>query len=106
MADIATSSGSHSQNATGQPTLTATRGATRPASAVPMLPMPYTPSAKPRRSGGNQRATNGTPTANEAPARPSKKLTPRRVAYDVANPASASGTHATSSNSGNMSRPP
>ena len=41
--------------------------------AVPPMPAPNTPTAKPRRSGGNHALTNGTPTANAVPAMPRKK---------------------------------
>lgn len=39
--------------------------------AVPPMPAPNTPTASPRRSGGNHAFTNGTPTANAVPAMPS-----------------------------------
>ena len=48
-------------------------GAVSPASTVPPMPIPYRPRAKPWRSVGYQRLTNGTPTANEAPVTPSRK---------------------------------
>ena len=41
--------------------------------AVPPMPAPKTPMARPRRSGGNQALTNGTPTANAVPPMPRKK---------------------------------
>ena len=41
--------------------------------AVPPMPAPKMPIASPRRSGGNQALTNGTPTANAVPAMPRKK---------------------------------
>ena len=41
--------------------------------AVPPMPAPKTPMARPRRSGGNHALTNGTPTANAVPAMPRKK---------------------------------
>ena len=41
--------------------------------AVPPMPAPKMPMARPRRSGGNQALTNGTPTANAVPAMPRKK---------------------------------
>ncbi len=40
--------------------------------AVPPIPAPKTPIAIPRRSGGNQRLTNGTPTAKAVPPMPRK----------------------------------
>jgi hypothetical protein len=41
--------------------------------AVPPMPMPKTPMAKPLRAGGYQAETSGTPTANVVPPRPRKK---------------------------------
>ena len=41
--------------------------------AVPPMPAPKTPIASPRRSGGNQALTKGTPTANAVPPMPRKK---------------------------------
>ena len=40
--------------------------------AVPPMPAPKMPTARPRRSGGNHALTNGTPTANEVPEIPRK----------------------------------
>jgi len=40
--------------------------------AVPPMPTPKTPMASPRRSGGNQAFTNGTPTAKAVPPMPRK----------------------------------
>jgi hypothetical protein len=40
--------------------------------AVPPIPAPKIPSASPRRSGGYQEFTNGTPIANVVPPRPRK----------------------------------
>src|SRR5690349_7919228 len=96
-----TSTGSHTQKASGQPAEAAMRGATSAATAVPILPMPYTPNANPWRSGGNQRTTNGTPTANEAPATPSKRLTPSSAPKEAVKPATSTGTQASNNNPGN-----
>jgi hypothetical protein len=41
--------------------------------AVPPMPAPKMPIARPRFSGGNQAFTNGTPTAKAVPAIPRKK---------------------------------
>ena len=41
--------------------------------AVPPMPAPKTPTARPRFSGGNHALTNGTPTANAVPPMPRKK---------------------------------
>ena len=41
--------------------------------AVPPMPAPKIPIARPRFSGGNQLLTKGTPTANAVPAMPRKK---------------------------------
>jgi hypothetical protein len=40
--------------------------------AVPPMPMPKMPMARPRLAGGNQDVTNGTPMANEVPPMPRK----------------------------------
>ncbi len=40
--------------------------------AVPIMPMPNTPLAKPRRFGSYQALENGTPTAKMVPAMPSR----------------------------------
>ena len=41
--------------------------------AVPPMPAPKMPMARPRFSGGNQALTKGTPTAKAVPAMPRKK---------------------------------
>ena len=58
-----------------RPSQSTIAGALKAATAVPMFPIPYTPSAKPCRSFGYQPATNGTPTANDEPATPRKNPT-------------------------------
>ena len=40
--------------------------------AVPPMPAPKIPTARPRFSGGNHALTKGTPTANAVPAMPRK----------------------------------
>ncbi len=40
--------------------------------AVPPMPIPKMPSASPRRAGGNQEFTSGTPTAKAVPPSPRK----------------------------------
>jgi hypothetical protein len=40
--------------------------------AVPPMPMPKTPTARPRLAAGNQAVTNGTPMANVVPPMPRK----------------------------------
>ena len=55
-----------------RPTASASRGVKNADSAVPTMPMPNTPVAKPRRFGGYQPSTNGTPMANVVPPRPRK----------------------------------
>ena len=59
----------------GRPQCLLIAGAANAATAVPIFPIPYTPRANPCRSFGYQPATNGTPTANDAPATPRKKPT-------------------------------
>lgn len=50
--------------------------------AVPPMPMPKTPMARPRRSGGNQALTKGTPTANAVPPMPRKNPPVSRAASE------------------------
>ena len=49
------------------------RGVKKADSAVPPMPAPKTPVAKPRRDGVYQALTNGMPTAKVVPAMPSRK---------------------------------
>src|SRR6478735_5485845 len=81
-------------------------GAPNAAIAVPMFPIPYTPSANPWRSFGYQPATNGTPTANDEPAMPRKNPTTTRAAYPSTKPKIAAGIADTTSTIGNITRPP
>jgi hypothetical protein len=48
----------------------ASRGVNIADTAVPIMPMPNTPVAKPRRSGGNHAPEKGTPAAKMVPATP------------------------------------
>ena len=48
------------------------RGVKKAESAVPTMPMPNTPVAKPRRAGSYQLLANGMPTAKIVPAMPRK----------------------------------
>jgi len=48
--------------------------------AVPPIPAPKIPMARPLRLGGNQLLTNGTPTANAVPPMPRKKPPMSRAA--------------------------
>ena len=50
--------------------LRASRGVKKAETAVPIMPMPKTPVANPRRSGVNQALENGMPTAKIVPAMP------------------------------------
>ena len=49
------------------------RGVKNADSAVPTIPMPKTPVAKPRREASYQLFANGMPTAKTVPAMPRKK---------------------------------
>ena len=76
--------------------------------AVPPIPTPKTPMARPRRSGGNQAFTNGTPTANAVPPMPRKKPPTSRAPSEScpARPRKSTGTMVTADTIGNMTRPP
>ena len=63
------------------------RGVKNADSAVPTMPMPNTPVAKPRRAGSYQLLANGMPTAKMVPAMPRKKPQTSRSGYEPANPA-------------------
>src|SRR5215217_519228 len=58
------------RNGAFSPTLLYSFTVVRALIAVPPIPAPKIPTAKPRRSGGNHAFTNGTPTANAVPAVP------------------------------------
>src|SRR6266536_449487 len=76
--------------------------------AVPPMPAPNTPTARPRRCGGNQALTNGTPTAKAVPATPRKKpptSSAARLEWP-ANPTNSTGTIVTNDTIGNITRPP
>ena len=51
--------------------------------AVPPMPVPKIPRARPRRAGGYQALTNGTPIANVVPPRPRKKPPTRYLGVRV-----------------------
>ena len=75
--------------------------------AVPPMPTPNTPSAKPRRAGGYQPETSGTPTANEVPPMPRKKPAATSAGYESCTYASTStGTTVARLTAGNISRAP
>ena len=76
--------------------------------AVPTMPAPNTPTASPRRSGGNQALTKGTPTAKAVPPMPRKNpATSMAVKESCANrPMNRTGTMVAAETSGNMIRPP
>lgn len=62
--------------------LLTSRGVKKEDKAVPPMPAPKTPLAKPRRAGSNHAFTNGMPTANVVPAKPRKKPNTKSSAYD------------------------
>ena len=65
------------------------------------------PSAKPWRSGGYQPLTNGTPTANDAPAKPSRNPNARIAPSESCKSASAiSGSGVKAISAVNTRRPP
>ena len=77
--------------------------------AVPPIPAPKTPVAKPRRSAWNHALTKGIPTANVVPAIPRKK--PKRSIRGKERALPATATSRTngmlaSVSIGNMMRPP
>ena len=76
--------------------------------AVPPIPMPKTPTASPRRSGGNQALTKGTPTANTVPPMPRKNPPTSSAASEPcpARPMNSTGTMVSAETSGNITRPP
>ncbi len=77
--------------------------------AVPPIPAPNTPAAKPRRDGSYQALTNGIPTANVVPAMPRKKPKIKSIAYEPRFPAKATnrtGAMEMKQRMANMTRPP
>jgi hypothetical protein len=91
------------------PILRTSRGVKKADSAVPPMPAPKTPVAKPRRAGSNQALTNGMPTANVVPAKPRKKPKTNSNAYDFSDPAkatSSTGTAEAMVSAVNIRRPP
>ena len=78
-------------------------------SAVPPMPAPNTPVAKPRRGASYQAFTNGMPVAKLVPAMPRKNPNTISSGYDPmapAHPTSSTGTMVTSERTVNISRPP
>ena len=85
------------------------RGVKNADSAVPPMPAPKTPVAKPRRDGGYQALTNGMPTAKAVPAIPRKNPKINSSTYESmapANATSSTGTMETSEMTVNIVRPP
>ena len=77
------------------------------AMAVPPMPAPKMPIAVPRRFGGNQELTVGTPTANEVPPMPRKNPPmSRTVRLLSTNPTNRVGRIVSAAISGNIVRPP
>src|SRR6516165_1335 len=76
--------------------------------AVPPMPMPKMPIARPRRAGGNHALTNGTPTANDVPASPRKKPPISTAGRELwpTRPRNRTGTIVANEMTGNISRPP
>ena len=64
------------------------------------------PRATPRRSGGNQALTNGTPTANEAPPSPSSRPPSSSAGYEVAKARNSTGAMTANDRAANTIRPP
>ena len=60
------------RNGVSGPYVSASLTVVKFAMAVPPMPMPNTPRAKPLRAGGYQPETRGTPTAKVVPPRPRK----------------------------------
>ena len=76
--------------------------------AVPPMPAPKMPIASPRRSGGNQALTNGTPTAKAVPPMPRKKPPMSSSANDSSAKKAMNriGTMVAADTIGNITRPP
>jgi len=76
--------------------------------AVPPIPAPKIPTASPRRSGGNQAVTNGTPTAKDVPAIPRKNPPASNAArLEWPNrPRNSTGMIVAIDTIGNITRPP
>ena len=71
------------------------------------MPMPKTPSARPRRAGGYQALTSGTPTANAVPPRPRKNPPIRSSGYVSPNrPTNSTGRIVRKLTAGNITRAP
>ena len=77
------------------------------ATAVPPVPMPKMPRAAPRRAGGCQALTNGTPTAKEVPPMPRKNPpTSRAVRLVPKKPRKRTGTIVRTATAGNITLAP
>ncbi len=89
--------------------LRTSRGVKNADKAVPPMPAPKTPVAKPRRAGSNQALTKGMPTAKVVPATPRKKPNTRSSGYDFSDPAratSSTGIAEARVSTVNITRPP
>lgn len=75
--------------------------------AVPPMPAPKMPTASPRRPGGNQALTIGTPTANAVPPMPRKNPPTNSAVSEPcpAMPRNSTGTIVAVETAGNMTRP-
>jgi hypothetical protein len=75
--------------------------------AVPPMPMPKIPSAVPRRAGGYQALTSGTPIANVVPPRPRKNPPISSAAkLSATRPTNSTGSTVSRLTTGNMTRAP
>lgn len=85
------------------------RGVKNADRAVPTMPIPKTPVAKPRRDASYQWLANGIPTAKMVPAIPRKKPNTSSIGYEPAEPAAptaSTGTIDASEIAMNIARPP
>src|SRR5687767_14101375 len=74
--------------------------------AVPPMPMPNTPRAKPLRAGGYQPETSGTPTANVVPPSPRNSPVMISAGYDDTMVRVMTGAMVARLTIGNMTRAP
>src|SRR4030095_3484445 len=88
------------------PYVSASLTVVRFAIAVPPMPTPKTPMAKPRRAGGYQPDTRGTPTANAVPPIPRKNPVTISAGYEETNANVSTGTKVARLTAGNMMRAP
>ena len=85
------------------------RGVRNAETAVPTMPAPKTPVAKPLRFDSYQAEQNGTPMANTVPAMPRKKATTTsspKLPSCPTNPVSSTSGAVTPRITVNISRPP